>query len=96
MQLETGGLCFGASSLLRRSSYGLAMGLAAGLYFLGLMINLDAGLDVLRFFTPYYYADAARVFAGEPLAGPVLSGCALGSLGAWFGLWRYGKKDIAA
>ena len=96
MQLETGGLCFGASSLLRRSSYGLAMGLAAGLYFLGLMINLDAGLDVLRFFTPYYYADAARVFAGEPLAGGVLSGCALGSLGAWFGLWRYGKKDIAA
>lgn len=96
MQLETGGLCFGASSLLRRSSFGLAMGLAAGMYFLGLMVNLDAGMDGLRFVTPYYYADAARVFAGEPLAGPMLAGGSLGGLGAWLGLWRYGKKDIAA
>ena len=96
MQLEIGGICFGISSLLRRNGYGLAMGLAAMLYFLGLFINLDAGLDGLRFVTPYYYADAARVFSGEALAGPVLSGCALGLLGAGFGLWRYARKDIAA
>ena len=96
MQLEVGGLCFGLSSLLRRSSFGLAMGLAAGLYFLGLIINMDAGLEPLRFVTPYYYADAARVFAGEALAGPMLSGCALCVLGALFGIRRYMRKDIAA
>ena len=96
MQLEVGGLCFGLSSLLRRSSFGLAMGLAAGLYFLGLLINLDKAMEPLRFVTPYFYADAARVFAGEPLAGPILSGCALGLLGAAFGLVRYVGKDIAA
>lgn len=96
MQLEVGGLCFGLSSLLRRSSFGLAMGLAAVLYFLGIIINMDAGLEPLRFITPYYYADAARVFAGETLAGPMLSGCALGILGISAGIWRYARKDIAA
>lgn len=96
MQLEVGGLCFGLSALLRRSGFGLAMGLAAGLYFLGLLINLDAGLDALRFVTPYYFADAARIFAGEALAGPALAGCALGVLGAAFGVRQYARKDIAA
>lgn len=96
LQLETGGLCFGLSSLLRRSSYGLAMGLAAGLYFLGLVINLNADMEPLRFFTPYYYADAARVFAGEPLGDALAAGCALGILGAAFGVRWYAGKDIAA
>lgn len=96
MQLQIGGLCFGASSLPRRGGLGLAMGLAALLYFVGLLINLDQGLDWLRFLTPYYYADAARIFANETLTGPILAGCALGALGAGFGLWWYTRKDIAA
>lgn len=96
MQLEIGGICFGLSSLLRRSSYGLAMGLAAGLYFLGLLVNLDAGLEPLKFLTPYYYADAARIFGHELEAGPVLTGCALGLGSTALGLRRYIRKDIAA
>lgn len=96
MQLEVGGICFGASALLRRSGFGLAMGIAAGLYFLGLLINLDGRMELLRFVTPYYYADAARVFSGDALAGPVLTGCVLGTLGAGFGVWQYARKDIAS
>ena len=96
MQLEIGGVCFGLSALLRRSSFGLAMGLAAVMYFLGLVINLDQGMAWLRFVTPYYYADAARIYAGEALAGPLAAGCLLGAAGAAWGLWRYGRKDIAA
>ena len=53
MQLEVGGLCFGLSSLLRRGGLGLAMGLAGLLYFAGLLVNLDQGLDWLRCVTPY-------------------------------------------
>lgn len=96
MQLEVGGICFGASALLRRSSFGLAMGLAAILYFLGLLVNLDDSLTALRFITPFYYADAARVFNREALAGPLCMGCFWGFLCAGAGLWRYGRKDIAA
>ena len=96
MQLEIGAVCFGLSALLRRGGLGLAMGLTALLYFAGLLVNLDQGLDWLRFVTPYYYADAARIFANEALAAPILTGCALGILGAGFGLWRYTKKDIAS
>lgn len=96
MQLEIGGLCFGLSSLLRRSSFAMAMGLAAGMYFLGLLVNLDEGLELLRFITPYYYADAARIFAGEALAGPAVVGGVLGVLGMAFGVWWYSGKDIAA
>lgn len=95
MQLEIGALCFGLSAFLRRGGLGLAMGLAALLYFAGILINLDSGLDWLRFVTPYYYADAARVLDGEALAGPMLAGCALGALGAGAGLWWYQRKDIA-
>lgn len=96
MQLQIGGLCFGASSLLRRGGLGLAMGMTALLYFAGLLLNLDQGLDWLRFVTPYYYADAARLFAEEVQFSPVLTGCALGALGMGFGLWWYTRKDIAA
>ncbi len=95
MEMEIGALCFGLSSLLRRGGLGLGMGLAALLYFAGILINLDCGLDWLRFFTPYYYADAARIFAKEAITGPILTGCALGALGAGAGLWWYGRKDIA-
>lgn len=95
MQAEIGGLCFGLSSLLRRGGLGLAMGLAALLYFAGILVNLDQGLDWLRFVTPYYYADAARIFDGEALTGPMLAGCALGALGIGAGLWWYQRKDIA-
>ena len=96
MQLEIGGMCFGLSSLLRRSSFGIALGLVVLLYALGLFVNLDAGLEPLKFLTPYYYADAARVFSGEAGALPVLTGCALGLGGCALGLWWYGRKDIAA
>ena len=96
MPLEIGGICFGLSALLRRSAPGLAMGLSAALYFLGLALNLDAGLEPLRFVTPYYYADAARIFSGEPAGLPLLTGCLLGAACAAFGLWRYTGKDIAA
>ena len=96
MQLEIGGVCFGLSALLRRSGLGLAMGLTAALYFLGLAVNLDAGLEGLRFVTPYYYPDAARIFSGEPVALPLLTGCLLGAASGAFGLWWYGRKDIAA
>lgn len=95
MQMEIGGLCFGLSALLRRGGLGVAMVVAALLYFAGLLTNLDQRLDWLKFVTPYYYADAARIFAGETLTGPVLAGCALGILGAGFGLWWYRRKDIS-
>ena len=95
MQAEVGALCFGLSAVLRRGGLGLAMGLAALLYFAGLLVNLDQGLDWLRFVTPYYYADAARIFAKEAVTAPVLTGCALGVLGTGFGLWWYARKDIA-
>lgn len=96
MQLEIGGICFGLSALLRRGGLGLGMGLAAGMFFLGLAVNMDAGLDWLRFVTPYYYADAARIFAGEALGGPILVGCLLGAVCIVFGLGWYSRKDIAA
>jgi len=96
MQAEIGGLCFGVSALLRRGSFGLAMGMAALLYFLGIVFNLDAGLDWLKFVTPYYYTDAARLFTGQMETAPVVFGGALGALGGLFGLWWYQRKDIAA
>lgn len=68
MQLETGGLCFGASSLLRRSSYGLAMGLAAGLYFLGLKPGMTLR-DLYEERVPLYER-YAQITVSEGRRGP--------------------------
>ena len=59
-------------------------------------MNLDAGLEWLRFVTPYYYADAARIFSGQSITAPLITGCIVCTACAGFGLWRYGRKDIAA
>lgn len=96
MQLQIGGLCFGISALFRRDRLGLAMGIVILLYFMDLIINLDQNLDWLRFVTPYYYTDAARIFAKETVTGSILAGCAYGTLGAGFGLWWYTRKDITS
>lgn len=95
MQWQVGGICFGLSALLRRGGAGIALGLTALLYFAGLLINLDDRLNALRFFTPYYYADAARVLSGQPLAAALLSGCTTGVLCAALGLWWFCRRDIA-
>ena len=58
--------------------------------------TLDVGLDWLRYVTPFSYADAPRIFAGEPVGRFALTGGVLGCACAAFGLWWYGRKDIAA
>lgn len=96
MQLEIGGLGFALSAALRRGGFGLAIGLAAGMYFLNIVANLDEDLKILGWVTPYYYADAARVFNGEALATQILAGCCLMVLAVLFAFRRYESKDIAA
>lgn len=96
MQMELGAVCFGVSAFLRRGGYGLAMGLAALLYFLNIAINLNDAMSWLSYVTPFYYADAARVLSGETMTGAAVAGGLWTMASITAGIWWYTQKDIAA
>ncbi len=96
MQLEIGAVCFGISSAIRGGSLGIGIGLAAMLYFLNILANLTEELEVLKYITPFGYAEGADIVANERLEPAYLAvGMALGVLGLVFAWFWYRRKDIA-
>lgn len=97
MQEEIMLVCLGISAFLRKMSMGLFIGVALCLYFLQMFINLTDGADWLRYVTPYYYSDAARIFsAGSVEWGLALLGLCCGGAVLAAGIGKYGRKDLAA
>jgi len=96
LQLEIAAVTFGLSSLLRRGSIGLGLGLALGLYFLNLLANLSEELEFLKFITPYGYADSAHI-ASEASIEIGYLGVGLVVMAACIALAykKYTSKDIA-
>ncbi len=95
LQLELACLCFGISAFLRRGSLGVGLGAAAGLYFLNIISNLSERTDVLKYFTPFAYAEGADVLADGRLdPALVLLGLGASVLAAGAAWWYYGRKDI--
>lgn len=97
MHLEIACVCFALSALMRKPGAGLGLGLSALLYVAGLMSNISQKAEFLKYFTPYAYADAARVIPDgriDPLLAGI--GLALTIAAAAFGVIYYSKKDIHA
>ncbi|MDD4851092.1 MAG: ABC transporter permease subunit [Gemmiger sp.] len=97
MQLEIAGFCFAVSACLGRAALGGGIGVMALLYFLSMWGNISDDVAWVKYITPYWYADAARILPEAKLDLPLM---ALGAayLAAVLGatLWYYGKKDITA
>lgn len=95
LQVEIGAVTFGISAFLRRGSLGIGLGLAAVLYFLGILSNLTEEAEGLKYITPFGYTDGADVIAREALRGGYLAvGMALAAIGVGVAFWRYSRKDI--
>lgn len=97
MQLEVGSVCFLLSCVCKKKQIGAALGFALLLYMMDLMCRIVPDLEKLKYVTPYYFSNAADIFAD----GSVDGGMAMISLGvtvtaACLAAVVYQKRDLRA
>lgn len=97
MTVQIALLCFAVSSLLTQENIGLGIGAALLLYFFNLLANISEQLEMLKYLTPFAYADPTAVLAEGTLDLavflPQLAVC-IGLAAA--GLAIYSKRDLRA
>lgn len=94
-QIEIAMICFGISAFSRSSSFGAGLGLALVLYFMNLIANVSDKMEVLRYISPFGYAEAAEIVtAGELDTSLVICGLAAGLAVSLAGSLYYCRKDI--
>lgn len=64
MQLEVGSICFVVSSVSRKRQIGMALGFSVLLYLADLLCRAIPGLKNIKYLTPFYFSNAADIFAG--------------------------------
>lgn len=95
LQIEIAAVCFGISSVLRRSGIGVGLGIAAILYFLNIIANLTEDADWLKYITPFGYAEAADIITNAEIAPlPAAIGCFVTAAGIAAAFIIYNRKDI--
>jgi len=95
MHLQIAYLCFAVSAVLKRSAMGLGIGLAILLYFVQIFVNISDKVEFLKYFTPFYYSDAAEIFySGELQLNLMFIGGITTILFLVFGFTYYRKKDL--
>lgn len=97
MQLEIACICFAISAFLKRGGIGIGLGLAAVLYFLNIICNISEKAEVLRYVTPFAYAEASDIVAEAGIDGMLmLLGVTYSLVAVVIGWLHYVRKDIAA
>ena len=95
LQLELASICFGISAFLKRGSLGIGLGVAIIMYFLNLISNITENAEVLKYFTPFSYADGASIVTNVELDWKlILIGMAYAVMGICVAYWKYARKDI--
>jgi ABC-2 type transport system permease protein len=96
LQLEITAVTFGLSAFLRRGELGVGLGLVFAMYFVNILANLTEELKLLKFITPYSFADGAHIVPEKSLDMKYLAvGLAFTSIGIAAAYGKYRKKDIA-
>lgn len=96
MQLEIAGICFGISAFLKGSGLGIGLGIATVLYFLNIIANISEKADILRYITPFAYAEASDIVAECSIDAKLMVLGILYAVAALLaGTGYYKKKDIA-
>lgn len=97
MQVEIASICYLVSAVCKRKQIGLALGMAILFYLMDIMCNIVPDLEFLKFFTPFYYANAAAIYSGEETrTGLMLLGLAVTTVVILLGGLVYKKRDMAA
>lgn len=67
MQIELGSVCYLISACTKKKQIGMALGLSILLYLLDVMCRVIPDLEKAKILTPFYYCNAADLFAKEPV-----------------------------
>lgn len=95
MQLEIGMLCFCISAFWHRTSMGVGIGVAMTFYFLQMFVNITDKAAFLKYFTPYYYADASNILPTATIEWKFVAlGMVYGILAFVGGVYYYARKDL--
>lgn len=95
LMLHLGCLCLCISAFMSRDSTGLGIGLSLGMYFMLLLINMEVGIDALRYLTPYYYTEAAKLVGPDSFHSFFLKlNLGLSAAFLMIGFSRYATKDL--
>jgi len=97
MQVEIGSICYLISAVCRRKQIGPALGIAVLFYVMDIMCNIMPDLEFLKYFTPYYYANAAQIYSGgDSRMGLMFLGLAVTVVVVILGGVVYHKRDMSA
>lgn len=97
MQLEMGSICFLISSGSRKKQTGTALGLAVLLYVADMMCRIVPDIEKLKYVTPYYFSNAADIFASGGINGGMAGiSISVTIVAVLCAAGIYVKKDIAA
>lgn len=95
LQLELGALTFGISAFLRSGALGIGLGVAIMAYFMNIVSNLTEEAELLKYITPFGYAESGYIINEKSLDLPYLVvGLGLTAAGIAAAYIRYSKKDI--
>lgn len=97
MHFEVASICILISSLTTKINIGYGLGIALLLYFLDMMSRILDQLEVAKYITPYYYANAADVITTSTINMQLLGiGLVVTLVCMVGGTWYYNKRDLAA
>lgn len=96
LQIEIAAICFGISAFINRGGLGIGLGMAAFFYFLNIIANLTEDAKILKYITPFGYAESSDIIANDSIDIKYLSvGFVLMVIGIIAAFYKYSKKDIA-
>ncbi len=97
MQLEIACVMFGVSAFLSGNGLGIALGAAFVLYFMNILANLTDKAALLRYITPFAYADGTLIASSGAIELKyLLPGVVYAAIGVVAAFVHYGRKDIRA
>lgn len=67
IQIEIGSICFLFSAIMKKSKWGIGIGLSLLLYSFDLISRINSDLNKIKFITPFSFGNASEIFIGVEL-----------------------------
>lgn len=97
MHLEVGSICFLISAVSKKKQLGAALGLAILLYMADMLCRIIPALENLKYVTPYYFCNAADIFADGRVDSVIaVIGAGVTVLAGAASVFVYERKDLAS